>query len=53
MIPAPPLIQSAILAAYNWGSGNVSRHPNPLDWPDETRKYVKKIYRAINKPIPW
>ncbi|MGZ3635755.1 MAG: lytic transglycosylase domain-containing protein, partial [Syntrophales bacterium] len=29
------------LAAYNWGMGNVERHPDKL--PKETRTYVSRI----------
>jgi soluble lytic murein transglycosylase-like protein len=29
------------LAAYNWGMGNVERHPNKL--PQETRTYIVRV----------
>jgi soluble lytic murein transglycosylase-like protein len=31
------------LAAYNWGPGNLSQHPNPSTWPAQTRDYVTSI----------
>jgi len=29
------------LAAYNWGMGNLERHPERM--PDETVRYIKKV----------
>jgi soluble lytic murein transglycosylase-like protein len=33
------------LASYNWGLGNVKKHPDPDSWPSETKNYVNKIMR--------
>lgn len=35
------------LAAYNWGPGNVGKHPDPSAWPAETRYYVEKILSGM------
>lgn len=35
------------LAAYNWGMGNVERHPGRL--PQETRTYIARISKLLNK----
>lgn len=35
------------LAAYNWGMGNLDRHPDQL--PDETRDYVRKVTKIYLK----
>ncbi|MBW2662548.1 MAG: lytic transglycosylase domain-containing protein [Deltaproteobacteria bacterium] len=37
------------LAAYNWGMGNVERHPDKL--PQETRTYIARINEILNKEI--
>lgn len=34
---------NSALAAYNWGIGNVKKHPNIANMPLETRKYVAAI----------
>ncbi|MCH8942631.1 MAG: transglycosylase SLT domain-containing protein [Bacteroidetes bacterium] len=45
---------TAVLAAYNWGIGNVKKMINRLGWldlsstPDETQKYVKRIERFMS-----
>jgi soluble lytic murein transglycosylase-like protein len=31
------------LAAYNWGTGNVSKHPARSSWPQSVRNYVDRI----------
>jgi len=35
------------LAAYNWGMGNLERHPDRM--PPETVNYVAKITGLMNK----
>jgi soluble lytic murein transglycosylase-like protein len=47
------------LGAYNWGPGNVSKHPDPNDWPAETQAYVPKVLDAytslkttVTVPLP-
>lgn len=35
------------LAAYNWGPGNVARTAS-INWPQETKKYVKEITADVN-----
>lgn len=35
------------LAAYNWGMGNVERHPHRL--PEETKKYIVSVNRYIDE----
>ena len=35
------------LAAYNWGMGNVERHPDRL--PKETRTYIARVSRYLRK----
>lgn len=32
-----------VLASYNWGIGNVNKHPNSKEWPTNTQKYVNDI----------
>jgi len=34
------------LAAYNWGMGNLERHPDKL--PEETRNYIAKVKGTLN-----
>jgi len=47
------------LAAYNWGPGNVKRHPLPEQWPSSTRRYIARILdtpideSAPPQPTPW
>lgn len=31
------------LAAYNWGSGNVTKNPSESQWPQSVRNYVEKV----------
>jgi len=38
---------SLALAAYNWGMGNVERHPDKL--PRETRTYIARINEFMNE----
>ena len=33
------------LAAYNWGMGNLERHPEQM--PDETVNYINKVNRLL------
>jgi hypothetical protein len=40
---------SLTLAAYNWGMGNVERHPEKL--PQETRTYIARINDFLHKEI--
>ena len=40
---------SLVLAAYNWGMGNVERHPEKL--PRETRTYIARVNNLLNKEI--
>jgi hypothetical protein len=35
------------LAAYNWGMGNVEKHPDRL--PQETRTYIARVSRLLQK----
>lgn len=35
------------LAAYNWGQGNVAKHPAMTKWPYETRLYVTNILNDV------
>ena len=35
------------LAAYNWGMGNVERHPGRL--PQETRTYIARVNEFFHK----
>jgi soluble lytic murein transglycosylase-like protein len=43
------------LGAYDWGPGNVGKHPDPQDWPAETQAYVPKVLNAYaslkNAPV--
>lgn len=39
--------QTLALAAYNWGMGNLERHPQKM--PDETRRYLTKISQWMEK----
>ncbi len=34
------------LAAYNWGIGNVTKHPTPSSWPAQVRQYVHNVLSA-------
>ena len=34
------------IAAYNWGHGNVLKHPDPADWPPETQNHVRKVLKG-------
>lgn len=36
-----------MLAAYNWGMGNVERHPDRL--PEETRTYIARVNEYLQK----
>lgn len=38
------------LAAYNWGPGNIKKHPDPATWPTETKNYVVQITADV--PVP-
>jgi hypothetical protein len=40
---------SLALAAYNWGMGNVERHPEKL--PQETRIYIARVNDFLHKKI--
>ncbi|MEA1949527.1 MAG: lytic transglycosylase domain-containing protein [Thermodesulfobacteriota bacterium] len=40
---------SLALAAYNWGMGNVERHPEKL--PKETRTYIARVNDFLHKEI--
>lgn len=40
---------SLALAAYNWGMGNVERHPEKL--PRETRAYIARVNNLLYKEI--
>jgi len=40
---------SLALAAYNWGMGNLERHPERM--PQETVNYVAKITGLMNRPV--
>jgi len=40
---------SLALAAYNWGMGNVERHPEKL--PRETRTYIARVNNLLYKEI--
>ncbi len=35
------------LAAYNWGMGNVERHPDRM--PEETRQYIGRVMTQMNR----
>jgi len=35
------------LAAYNWGMGNVERHPDRM--PEETRQYIGRVMAQMNR----
>lgn len=37
----------AVLAAYNWGIGNVRAHPSSSSWPTSVNKYVDKVLAAF------
>jgi soluble lytic murein transglycosylase-like protein len=37
------------LAAYNWGMGNVERHPEEL--PQETQTYIARVNDFLHKKI--
>lgn len=40
---------SLALAAYNWGMGNIERHPEKL--PTETRTYIARVNNLLYKEI--
>jgi soluble lytic murein transglycosylase-like protein len=40
---------SLALAAYNWGMGNIERHPEKL--PKETRSYIARVNNLLYKEI--
>lgn len=40
------------LAAYNWGPGNVTRKPDPTQWPDSVRTYVQKVANGAGMATP-
>ncbi|MBW2245650.1 MAG: lytic transglycosylase domain-containing protein [Deltaproteobacteria bacterium] len=40
---------SLALAAYNWGMGNIERHPEKL--PRETRTYIARVNNLLYKEI--
>jgi soluble lytic murein transglycosylase-like protein len=40
------------LAAYNWGSGNVNRHPDPNQWPQGVVEYVLRVWDAAGWKLP-
>lgn len=40
-------------ACYNWGIGNVTKKPDPNDWPTETRNYITKLNRRLGRPNPF
>ncbi|MEA1970215.1 MAG: lytic transglycosylase domain-containing protein, partial [Thermodesulfobacteriota bacterium] len=37
------------LAAYNWGMGNVERHPEKL--PEETKNYMVRVNKYLSQKI--
>ena len=39
------------LAAYVWGPGNVKKHPNPNNWPDNVKAYVTNVLKGANLPV--
>jgi soluble lytic murein transglycosylase-like protein len=37
---------SLALGAYNWGQSNVSEHPYPQSWPEETQAFWHRVFEA-------
>jgi soluble lytic murein transglycosylase-like protein len=43
-----------VLAAYNWGPGNVHHRPDWAQWPGQVQQYVLNVWRAGQAaPIPF
>ena len=43
-----------VLAAYNWGPGNVSKRGEWAQWPGQVQQYVLNVWRAGQAaPIPF
>ncbi len=40
------------LAAYNWGPGNVTRKPDPTQWPESVRNYVQRVANGAGMATP-
>lgn len=39
------------LAAYNWGSGNIDRHPDENTWPASVRSYASNVLDAKSRGV--